>query len=53
MGFGLELGKTIAKTGANMLTGGLVNGIMGLFGGSNRAEQRQYQHEREMMALQN
>ena len=53
MGFGLELGKTIAKTGANMLTGGLVNGVMGLFGGSNRAEQRQYQHEKEMMALQN
>ena len=53
MGFGLELGKTIAKTGANMLTGGLVNGIMGLFGGSNGAEQRQYQHEKEMMALQN
>ena len=36
-----------------MLTGGLVNGIMGLFGGSNGAEQRQYQHEKEMMALQN
>lgn len=53
MGFGLELGKTVAKTGANMLTGGIVNGIMGLFGGSNNAEQRQYQHEKEMMALQN
>ena len=53
MGFGLELGKSIAKTGANMLTGGLVDGIMGLFGGSNKAEQRQYQHEKEMMALQN
>lgn len=53
MGFGIELGKTVAKTGANMLTGGLVNGIMGLFGGRNKAEQRQYQHEREMMALQN
>lgn len=53
MGFGLELGKTVAKTGANMLTGGIVNGIMGLFGGSNKAEQRQYQHEKEMMALQN
>lgn len=53
MGFGIELGKSIAKTGANMLTGGLVNGIMGLFGGSNKAEQRQYQHEKEMMALQN
>ena len=53
MGFGLELGKTVAKTGANMLTGGLVNGIMGLFGGSNKAEKRQYQHEKEMMALQN
>ena len=53
MGFAVELGKSVAKTGANMLTGGLVNGIMGLFGGSNRAEQRQYQHEREMMALQN
>ena len=53
MGFGLELGKTVAKTGANMLTGGLVNGVMGLFGGSNGAEQRQYQHEKEMMALQN
>lgn len=53
MGFGIELGKTVAKTGANMLTAGLVNGIMGLFGGSNKAEQRQYQHEKEMMALQN
>lgn len=53
MGFGIELGKTVAKTGANMLTGGLVNGIMGLFGGSNKAEKRQYQHEKEMMALQN
>ena len=53
MGFGIELGKSIAKTGANMLTGGLVNGIMGLFGGSNKAEQRQFQHEKEMMALQN
>ena len=53
MGFGIELGKSVAKTGANMLTGGLVNGIMGLFGGSNKAEQRQYQHEKEMMALQN
>lgn len=53
MGFGVELGKTIAKTGANMLTGGLVNGIMGLFGGSNKAEQRQFEHEKEMMALQN
>lgn len=53
MGFGIELGKSIAKTGANMLTGGLVNGIIGLFGGSNKAEQRQYQHEKEMMALQN
>lgn len=53
MGFGVELGKSIAKTGANVLTGGLVNGIMGLFGGSNKAEQRQYQHEKEMMALQN
>ena len=53
MGFGVELGKSVAKTGANMLTGGIVNGIMGLFGGSNKAEQRQYQHEKEMMALQN
>lgn len=53
MGFGLELGKSVAKTGANMLTGGLVNGIMGLFGGSGKAEQRQYQHEKEMMSLQN
>ena len=53
MGFGIELGKTVAKTGANMLTGGLVNGIMGLFGGSNKAEQRKYEHEKEMMALQN
>ena len=53
MGFGLELGKTAAKTGVNLLTGGIVNGIMGLFGGSNIAEQRQYQHEKEMMALQN
>lgn len=53
MGFGIELGKSVAKTGANMLTGGIVNGIMGLFGGSNKAEQRQYQHEKEMMSLQN
>lgn len=53
MGFGLTLGKQVATTGANVLTGGLVNGIMGLFGGSNKAEQRQYQHEKEMMALQN
>ena len=53
MRFGIELGKSVAKTGANMLTGGLVNGIMGLFSGSSKAEQRQYQHEREMMALQN
>lgn len=53
MGFGIDLGKTAAKTGVNLLTGGIVNGIMGLFGGSNRAEQRQYQHEKEMMALQN
>ena len=53
MGFAVELGKSVAKTGANMLTGGIVNGIMGLFGGSKKAEQRQYQHEKEMMALQN
>ena len=53
MGFGVELGKSVAKTGANMLTGGIVNGIMGLFGGSKKAEKRQYQHEKEMMALQN
>lgn len=53
MGFGLELGKTAAKTGVNLLTGGVVNGIMGLFGGSSKAEKRQYQHEKEMMALQN
>lgn len=53
MGFGKELGKSVAKTGTNMLTGGLVNGIMGLFGGSNNAEQRQFEHEKEMMALQN
>lgn len=52
MGFGIELGKSVAKTGANILTGGIVNGIMGLFGGSNRAEQRQYQHEKELMGLQ-
>ena len=53
MGFGLTLGKQVATTGANALSGGLVNGIMGLFGGNKRAEQRQYQHEKEMMALQN
>lgn len=52
MGFGVELGKSVAKTGANTLTGGIVNGIMGLFGGSRKAEQRQYRHEKEMMALQ-
>lgn len=53
MGFGITLGKQVATTGANALTGGLINGIMGLFGGTKRAEQRQYQHEKEMMALQN
>lgn len=53
MGFGVTLGKEIAKTGTNILTGGLANGILGLFGGSKRAEKRQYQHEKEMMALQN
>lgn len=53
MGFGLTLGKQVATTGANALTGGLINGIMGLFGGNKKAEQRQYQHEKEMMALQN
>ena len=53
MGFGITLGKQVAMTGANALTGGLVNGIIGLFGGNKRAEQRQYQHEKEMMALQN
>lgn len=53
MKFGITLGKQVAMTGANALTGGLVNGIMGLFGGNRRAEQRQYQHEKEMMALQN
>lgn len=53
MGFGLELGKSVAKTGANMITGGIVNGVMGLFGGSSKAEKRQFQHEKEMMALQN
>ena len=53
MGFGLTLGKQVATTGANALTGGLINGVMGLFGGNKRAEQRQYQHEKEMMALQN
>lgn len=52
MGFGLTLGKQIATTGANALTGGLINGIMGLFGGNKRAEQRQYQHEKELMGLQ-
>lgn len=53
MGFGITLGKQVAMTGVNALTGGLVNGIMGLFGGNKQAEQRQYQHEKEMMALQN
>lgn len=53
MDFGLTLGKQVAMTGANALTGGLVNGIMGLFGGNRKAERRQYQHEKEMMALQN
>ena len=52
MGFGVELGKSVAKTGANMLTGGIVNGIMGLFGGSKKAEQRQYQHEKVWFAVQ-
>lgn len=52
MGFGVELGKSVAKTGANILTGGIVNGIMGLFGGSKKAEQRQFQHEKDMMGLQ-
>ena len=53
MKFGITLGRQIAMTGANALTGGLANGIMGLFGRNKRAEQRQYQHEKEMMALQN
>ena len=26
MGFGIELGKSVAKTGANMLTGHIVTG---------------------------
>ena len=52
MGFGIELGKSVGRTGANILTGGIVNGIMGLVGRSNRAERRQYQHEKELMGLQ-
>lgn len=52
MGFGVELGKSIAKTGANMLTGGIVNGVMGLFGGQKRAEQKQFEREKELMGLQ-
>ena len=53
MKFGITLGRQIAMTGANALAGGLANGIMGLFGRNKRAEQRQHQHEKEMMALQN
>lgn len=52
MGFGLTLGKQIATTGANALTGGLINGIMGLFGGNKRAEQKQFEREKELMGLQ-
>lgn len=52
MGFGLTLGKQIATTGANALTGGIVNGVMGLFGGQKRAEQRQFEREKELMGLQ-
>lgn len=52
MGFGVELGKSIAKTGTNMLTGGIVNGVMGLFGGQKRAEQKQFEREKELMGLQ-
>lgn len=52
MGFGLTLGKRIATTGANALTGGLINGVMGLFGGQKRAEQKQFEREKELMGLQ-
>lgn len=52
MGFGLTLGKQIATTGANALTGGLINGVMGLFGGNKRAEQKQFEREKELMGLQ-
>lgn len=52
MGFGLTLGKQVAMTGANALTGGLINGIMGLFGGNKRAEKKQFEREKELMALQ-
>lgn len=62
MGFGIELAKGAATTAANALTGGLagglVNGIFGLFGGGNEekkrreAEQRQFEHEKELMGLQ-
>lgn len=40
MGFGVELGKSVAKTGANMLTGGIVNGVIGLFGGSKESRKK-------------
>lgn len=52
MGFGLTLGKQIATTGANALTGGIINGVMGLFGGQKRAEQKQFEREKELMGLQ-
>lgn len=52
MGFGLTLGKQIATTGANALTGGIINGIMGLFGGQKQAEQKQFEREKELMGLQ-
>lgn len=62
MGFALDLAKGAATTAANTLTGGLagglVNGIFGLFGGGTEekkrreAEQRQFEHEKELMGLQ-
>lgn len=62
MSFGIELAKGAATTAANALTGGLagglVNGIFGLFGGGSEekkrreAEQRQFEHEKELMGLQ-
>ena len=42
MGFGINLAKGAASTAANALTGGLVNGIFGLFnGGRKEKKQRQ------------
>lgn len=46
MGFGINLAKGAASTAANALTGGLVNGIFGLFGKGNQDKKlRQWQEQ--------